>query len=96
MLTPAARATGAIHEICLNRIDSDGITPVSINSPLSVWQHHFVKSTEIKLMNTTDINTIDPLPELAPMLKQLRLSGITESLDRRNREAIEHLSLIHI
>ena len=41
-------------------------------------------------MNTTDINTIDPLPELAPMLKQLRLSGITESLDRRNREAIEH------
>ena len=43
-------------------------------------------------MNTTDvdINTIDPLPELAPMLKQLRLSGITESLDRRNREAIEN------
>ena len=42
-------------------------------------------------MNTmTDINTIDPLPELAPMLKQLRLSGITESLDQRNREAIEH------
>ena len=37
---------------------------------------------------TTD--TMTPLPELGPMLKQLRLSGITESLDRRNREAIEH------
>jgi len=31
-----------------------------------------------------------PLPELASMLKQLRLSGITETLDQRNREAIEH------
>ncbi len=41
---------------------------------------------------TTHVNTdtITPLTELGPMLKQLRLSGITESLDRRNREAIEH------
>ena len=35
-------------------------------------------------------NTITPLPELTPMLKQLRLSGITDSLDQRTREAIEH------
>ena len=41
-------------------------------------------------MSAIDIDTQTPLPELAPMLKQLRLSGITESLDRRNREAIEH------
>ena len=39
---------------------------------------------------TTPTNTISPLPELDPLLKQLRLSGITESLDRRNREAIEN------
>lgn len=31
----------------------------------------------------------NPMPELAPVLKQLRLSGILESLERRNREAIE-------
>lgn len=42
-------------------------------------------------MNTnTDTAQTTPLPELTPMLKQLRLSGITDSLDRRNREAIEH------
>ena len=34
-------------------------------------------------------NTINPLPELAPLLKQLRLSGILDSLASRNREAIE-------
>ena len=33
---------------------------------------------------------MNPMPELAPMLKQLRLSGILDSLERRNREAIEH------
>lgn len=33
---------------------------------------------------------INPLPELAPVLKQLRLSGIVESLDQRNRQAIEN------
>ena len=33
---------------------------------------------------------LNPMPELAPVLKQLRLSGIMESIDRRNREAIEH------
>jgi DNA replication protein DnaC len=32
----------------------------------------------------------NPMPELAPVLKQLRLSGILESIERRNREAIEH------
>lgn len=32
---------------------------------------------------------INPIPELNPMLKQLRLSGMTESLAQRNREAIE-------
>ncbi len=31
----------------------------------------------------------NPIPELAPMLKQLRLSGIIDSLAIRNREAIE-------
>lgn len=33
---------------------------------------------------------ITPLPELTPVLKQLRLSGILESLDTRNREAIKN------
>ena len=32
---------------------------------------------------------MNPLPELAPQLKQLRLSGILDSLETRNREAIE-------
>lgn len=32
---------------------------------------------------------MNPIPELAPELKKLRLSGILESLDRRNREAVE-------
>ena len=31
---------------------------------------------------------MNPVPELAPNLKQLRLSGILDSLDDRNREAI--------
>jgi DNA replication protein DnaC len=31
---------------------------------------------------------MNPIPELSPMLKQLRLSGILESLPVRNREAI--------
>jgi len=38
-------------------------------------------------MHSTPIN---PLPELAPVLKQLRLSGIIDSLDQRNRQAIEN------
>lgn len=32
----------------------------------------------------------NPMPELAPILKQLRLSGILDSIERRTREAIEH------
>lgn len=32
---------------------------------------------------------MNPSPDLAPMLKQLRLSGILDSLQARNREAIE-------
>lgn len=32
---------------------------------------------------------MNPMPEIAPMLKQLRLSGILESLPARNQEAIE-------
>jgi DNA replication protein DnaC len=31
---------------------------------------------------------MNPVPELAPNLKQLRLSGILDSLEARNREAI--------
>ena len=31
----------------------------------------------------------NPIPELAPQLKQLRLSGILDSLESRNRQAIE-------
>ncbi len=31
----------------------------------------------------------NPMPELSPLLKRLRLSGILDSLDKRNREAIE-------
>jgi len=36
------------------------------------------------------MNHITPLPELTPILKQLRLSGLLESLETRNREAIEN------
>jgi DNA replication protein DnaC len=32
---------------------------------------------------------MNPIPELTPQLKQLRLSGILDSLERRNRQAIE-------
>ncbi len=32
---------------------------------------------------------MNPMPELAPMLKQLRLSGILDSLDTRNKQAID-------
>lgn len=32
---------------------------------------------------------LNPVPELAPNLKQLRLSGILDSLEARNRQAIE-------
>jgi DNA replication protein DnaC len=32
---------------------------------------------------------MNPIPELGPMLKQLRLSGILDSLEARNREAID-------
>ena len=31
----------------------------------------------------------NPMPELTPHLKQLRLSGLLETLSQRNREAIE-------
>jgi hypothetical protein len=34
------------------------------------------------------LNT-NPIPELAPQLKQLRLSGILDSLESRNRQAIQ-------
>jgi hypothetical protein len=30
-----------------------------------------------------------PMPELIPMLKELRLSGVLDSLEQRNRQAIE-------
>ena len=39
-------------------------------------------------MDTT-MNTPNPMPELAALLKQLRLSGLMDSLAQRNREAIE-------
>ena len=32
---------------------------------------------------------MNPIPELAPHLKQLRLSGILDSLEARNRQAID-------
>ena len=32
---------------------------------------------------------MNPVPELVPFLKQLRLSGILDSLDARNRSAID-------
>lgn len=32
---------------------------------------------------------MNPMPELTPMLKQLRLSGIMDSIETRNRQAIE-------
>jgi DNA replication protein DnaC len=33
---------------------------------------------------------MNPMPELSPMLKQLRLSGIMDSIESRNRQAIEN------
>ena len=33
---------------------------------------------------------MNPMPDLTPMLKQLRLSGIMDSIESRNRQAIEH------
>jgi len=33
--------------------------------------------------------TMNPIPELTPALKQLRLSGILDSLEARNRQAID-------
>ncbi len=33
---------------------------------------------------------MNPMPELSPLLKQLRLSGLLETLPARNREAIEN------
>jgi hypothetical protein len=32
---------------------------------------------------------MNPMPELTPMLKQLRLSGFLDSLEVRNRQAID-------
>ena len=32
---------------------------------------------------------MNPIPALSPQLKQLRLSGILDSLDARNRQAID-------
>lgn len=32
---------------------------------------------------------MNPMPELSPLLKQLRLSGILDSLEARNRQAVE-------
>ena len=39
-------------------------------------------------IGTKPLNT-NPIPELAPQLKQLRLSGILDSLESRNRQAIQ-------
>ena len=33
---------------------------------------------------------MQPMPQLLPLLKQLRLSGILDSLEMRNRQAVEH------
>jgi DNA replication protein DnaC len=33
---------------------------------------------------------MNPMPDLTPMLKQLRLSGIMDSIEKRNRQAIEN------
>jgi hypothetical protein len=33
--------------------------------------------------------SMNPVPELSPHLKQLRLSGILDSLEARNRQSIE-------
>ena len=39
--------------------------------------------------STTAANPMNPIPALSPHLKQLRLSGILDSLEARNRQAIE-------
>jgi len=35
------------------------------------------------------MSTPNPMPELSPYLKQLRLSGLLDTLAQRNREAVE-------
>ena len=40
-------------------------------------------------MDTTLNTHLNPMPELAPLLKQLRLSGLLDTLAQRNREAVE-------
>jgi len=35
------------------------------------------------------LTIMNPIPELSPLLKQLRLSGILDSLELRNRQAID-------
>jgi DNA replication protein DnaC len=40
-------------------------------------------------MKTLTTHPLNPIPDLAPQLKQLRLSGILDSLQARNRQAIE-------
>ena len=42
-----------------------------------------------KKVQTLNTNPMNPIPELAPQLKQLRLSGILDSLESRNRQAIQ-------
>ena len=38
---------------------------------------------------------MNPIPELVPMLKQLRLSGILDSLEARNCEGVDmHLATL--
>jgi len=36
-----------------------------------------------------EVSAMNPMPELIPLLKQLRLSGILDSIEARNRQAIE-------
>lgn len=43
----------------------------------------FHQTEESRPLNT------NPIPKLAPQLRQLRLSGILDSLESRNRQAIE-------
>jgi len=38
---------------------------------------------------------MNPIPELITLLKQLRLSGILDSLEARNREAVDGPTGLH-
>ena len=49
---------------------------------------HMTTASTTTIVEDRNTKPMNPIPELAPQLKQLRLSGILDSLEARNRQAI--------